>query len=319
MSEYNLPAYLVMMGISAVCACALFCFSARKSLRLSAARSASLGVCVLLLGTVLGILGARLFYFVYRFSYFLETGVGAFWLSLRTEEMSYYGGLAGVALAVFLSAKLFRLPARRTLNAFAAAGALLAAAARFAECFLYPTGIGAYLESYLPFPLAVNIVYAEDDIESVLAVYTFECLLSLVAFVLALRHREEPRRFLRTVFYLCLPQILLESLRADAVNLLFLHLEQLLCYLFVEGVLVWYGFACGRKRFSSWVPALVGLAVCGLTVLEEFLLDGKILLFGVFVPKWITYSFMALGLGAMAFAEHLGNRRLQSGKLALAK
>ena len=133
---------------------------------------------------------------------------------------------------------------------------------------------------------------------------------SLIAFALALVHRNEPRRFLRTLFYLCLPQILLESLRTDAINLLFVHIEQLLCYLFVEGVLVWYGFRCGAKRFSSWIPALAGLAVCGLTVMEEFMLEGKILLNGSFIPQWITYALMAAGLAVLAVEEHRANRRL---------
>ncbi len=310
MSEYNLSAWLIMMAVSLTIACALFSVSARKRMALSSGRAAALGGSVFVLSVLLGTLGAKLFYFLFRIFYLIDLGAGAFWLSLNTEELSYYGGVAGVTLAVFLAAKCFRLSPRSALNAFAAAGALLAAAARFAEAFLFPTGLGAYLDDVLPFPLAVSIVYTEDYTESILAVYNFEGLVSLIAFVLALVHRNEPRRFLRTLFYLCLPQILLESLRTDAINLLFVHIEQLLCYLFVEGVLVWYGWRWNRKRFASWIPALTGLVVCGLTVMEEFMLEGKILLNGSFIPLWVTYGMMAAGLAAVAAAEHLGNRRL---------
>ncbi len=318
-TEYNVHAYLAAMGVSAVCCCVLYALSARKRLGLPGGRAAALGASLLLLGTVLGILGAKLFYFLFRFFYLIETDAGAFWLSLKTEELSYYGGVAGVILAVFFSAKLFGLSPAKALNAFAAAGALMAAAARFAECFLFPAGTGAYLDQSLPFPLAVSIVYSEDYTECILAVYTFEGLFSLLACALSLGRAGEPRRFLRTLFYLCLPQILLESLRTEAINLLFVHLEQLVCYLFVEGVLVWYGWKCGRKRFSSWVPALAGLAVCGLTIMEEFMLDGKILLNDAFIPQWITYLLMAAGLAVLAAAEHAGNRRLTHLKSALAK
>ena len=314
MGPYDMTAYLITMGISALCVTVFFYFLLRKSPDLRPGKALSLSVCVLLLGAVLGILSAKLFYFLFNFFYVIEQDAASFWLSLRTEELSYYGGVAGVCLAVALAAKIFGLKPGKLLNTFAPAGVLMAAAARFAEYFLYPTGTGISLENPLPFPLAVNIVWSEDYTESVLAVFMFEGFLSLVAFVLCLKHREEPRRMLRTLFYLCLPQILLESLRADAIRLLFVKMEQLLCFVFVEGVLVWYGWKGGRKRFASWIPALAGLAVCGLTIVEEFMLDEKLRPFGTIVPQWISYAAMAAGLVLLAVMEHRGNRRLYSSK-----
>ncbi len=312
MIEYNLTAYLISLGISVLCACVFFSFSLRKQQALSTGRAASAGACVLILGTVLGLLGAKLFYFIFRFFVIVEIGVGRYWSSLQTEELSFFGGVAGVTLSVFLTAKIFHLPARQTLNSFAAAGALIAAAARFAEYFLFPTGLGDILENPLPFPLAVNVFYGEDYSESMLAVFMFEGIASLIACVLSVVHRDEPRRFLRTLFYICLPQIILESLRTDTIDILLLHVEQLVCYLFVQGVLIWYGFKCGKRRFASWIPALVGLVVCGLTIAEEFMLEGKILLNGEPVPRLLTYSVMAVGLIALAVVEHIGNRHLSA-------
>ena len=309
MTEYNAAAYLIMMGISLLLACILFSLSARKRQALPSGKAAALGGCVLVLGPVLGILGAKLFFFVFRFFFLLETGVAEYWLSLRTDELSYYGGVAGVTLSVLLAARILRLSPQQTLNSFAAAGALLAAAARFAECFLFPTGLGDLLEEALPFPLAVNVVYGEDYAESILAVYMFEGCVSLIACALSVVHREEPHRFIRTLFYLCLPQIFLESLRTDTLDVILLHVEQLVCYLFVEGVLVWYAFVNGRKRFSSWIPAITGLVVCGFTAVEEFMLEGKILIGGDVVPRWITYTAMVIGLIAIAVAEHMADRR----------
>lgn len=312
MGPYNMTAYLITMGACAVCVSVLFAFLLRKSPDVRAEKAVPLSVCVLLLGTALGILFAKLFYFLFYFFHILEQGAGAFWFSLKTEELSYYGGVAGVCLAVALSAKIFGLRSGKILNAFAPAGALMAAAARFAEYFLFPTGTAVVTETPLPFPLAVSIVWSEDYIEYYPAVWMFEGLFSLVAFVLCLKHREEPRRLLRTAFYLCLPQVLLESLRADAISLLFVHMEQLLCFVFVEGVLVWYGWKSRKKGFSSWIPALAGLAVCGCTIAEEFMLDGKIRFGGSYVSPWITYSLMAAGLALLAVMEHRGNRGLYS-------
>ncbi len=318
-TPYNLTAYLIAMGASALCACALLFFSFRKEPAVRADQALSMSACVLLLGCLLGILGAKLFYFIFNLSYLLQQDAGAFWTSLRAEELSYYGGVAGVTLAAALTGKLFGLRPVRALNAFAPAGALMAAAARFAEYFLYPVGTGAYLDAALPFPLAVGVWYSEDYTEYVLAVFMFEGLVSLAAFALSLAHRGEPRRFLRTLFYLCMPQVLLESLRNDSISLLFIKLEQLTCFLFVEGVLVWYGWACRKKGFSAWIPAVAGLVVCGLTVLEEFMLDGKVRVGGTFVPEIITYSMMAAGLAVLAVMEHRGNRLLYLEKSALAK
>ncbi len=306
--DVNIPAYLVFLGSCLLCAVALFYFSVRKQ----SGRALPLALCVLLLGPVLCIAGAKLLWFVFRFSYVTKQGILQYLFSLRTEELSYYGGVAGTVLAVFLAAKLCGADVRKTLNAFAPAGALIAAAARFAEYFLYPTGTGMYLEQVLPFPLAVSIVWSEDYTECVLAVFFFEGVASLAAFVLSLVHKSEPRRLLRTLFYLCLPQILLESLRADAINLLFVHAEQLVCYLFVEGVLVWYAFRLGRKQFPSWIPAIGGLAICGLIIVLEFMIDGKLLVGGSYVSMWITYPVMAAGLALLAVLEHAANRRLYS-------
>ena len=309
--EMNIPAYLVMMGISLVCASVLFWFSARKHLQLSSQRAAALSGCAALLSVVFGLFGAKLFYFIFRFSYFMAQGPMKYWLSLRTEELSYYGGVAGVCFAVFLAAKLLHLKPVRTLNAYAPAGALLAALARFAEYFI-SAGLGPYLDDPLPFPLAVSIVWSEDYTEYILAVFFFEGLVSLVAFVLSIVHGGEPARFVRTLFYLCLPQIILESFRTDSIKLLLVRLEQLVCYLYVEGVLIWIALKQDRRRFASWMPAVVGLAVGALLIAGEFTLEGKIMPGGVFIPRWITYLVMTAGCAVLAVVEHIGIRRIYS-------
>ena len=312
MDPYNMNAYLITMGAATLVVCALFYYFLRKAPGIKKEKALGLSLCVLILGPVLAIVGGKLLYFIFRMAYVTKQGIGKYLLSFRTEEMSYYGAMAGVVLAVFLSAKICGADARRVLNTFAPAGALIAAIARFAEYFLYPTGTGLFLDQVIPFPLAVSIVWSEDYTECVLAVFFLEGLMSLVAFVMSLIHKDEPRRMLRTLFYLCLPQVLLESLRTDAINWLFVHLEQLVCFLFVESVLVWYAFRLGKDKFASWVPALTGLGVCCLIIVAEFLIDGKWLIGGSRVSLWIVYPVMAAALGLIAFMENRANKALYS-------
>ena len=299
--EINLTAYLLFMGCGAAAGILWFFLDSRK--RMPAGRAAALAALTLLLGALLGLAGARLVWFLCR----INTRPVLF--ALAYDEMSYYGGVAGVTLAVWLAAKLLGLNGRETLNAFAPMGALMAAAARFADGFLGMLGVGAWMENGIFFPVTVEHVYDETYSEFYLAVFMFEGLFSLIAMFLSLRRRDEPDRFLRTVFYLCLPQIFCESLRAQSIKWLFVRSEQLFCFLFCEGTLVWYGI---RKKAGSFPrrfgAALAGLAVCGLIIAAEFALDGKILVAEQTIPQWITYIFVLLGLGCMAVCEHRARR-----------
>ena len=300
--EINLTPYLLFMGCSVVICILWFFLSCRK--QMSTGRAAALSGLTLVLGILLGIAGARLVWFLCR----MNTHPALF--SLKYDELSYYGGVAGVTLAVWLSAKILGLGGRETLNRFAPMGAFMAAMVRFAEGFLamekVMLGVGAWMEEGIFFPVTVEFVYDESYSEFYLAVFMFEGLFSLVAMVLSLYHKNDRDRFLRTMYYLCLPQIFCESLRAMSIKWLFVRSEQLFCYLFCEGVLVWHGFR--KKGNCSFLrrfgPALIGLLVCGLVIAAEFALDGKILINGEMIPKWVTYGFVLAGLAAMAIAEH---------------
>ena len=242
----NIPVYLLFIACSSVLCCLLFMFSAMKALKLPAGKAAAFSGLVLLLGTVLGLAGAKLLYFLFRFSYILKTGFFTYLFSLNQNELSYYGGVAGVCLAAALAARIMKVKAGKALNAFAASGALLAALFRFAEYWLGALGTGDYLEQGLPFPFAVSEVWNPDFPEYYLAVFMLEGMVYLRIALFAFRNRKDRLCFLRTVFYLCIAQIILESMRAQSIRWLFVRYEQLLCYLIAEGILIWYAFA-GRK------------------------------------------------------------------------
>ena len=298
MSE--LPAYLRCMAIG-WCLCVI---AYTSLLRQRSGRGLAAGCLTLVLGPALGLICAKLGYVLLRIN-IMPRGA-AFWpylVSLNVEELSFWGGAAGVTLGVALAAKLAGLKPGEALNAFAPWGALMVAFARYAERYLGMLGVGMYLESGF-FPYAQGIAWDPEYTEWYLAVFMLEALFALVALVLSLRHRGEPRRFLRTLFYLCLPQILCESLRMNTIVWLFVKAEQVVCYAFCEAVLVWMAFRLGRRERRHWLPAVVGLVVLLLTVAEEFALDKTD------IPHWITYSAMALGLAAMAWAEHRGEQML---------
>lgn len=301
--EINLTAWLVFMGCSAA-ACILWFFLSWRR-KAGTRRAAVLSGLMLPACILLSAFCARLAWVLMRIS------AAPPLFPLKIDELSYYGGMAGVILAVCLSAMLVKQPVREVLHAFAPMGALMAALARFAEGFLGMQGVGyveEWFEKGLFFPVTVEIAYDEYYSEFYLAVFMFSGFFSLVAMALSLIHSGEKDRFLRTLFYLCLPQILLESMRTTSIVWLFVRLEQLVCFLVCEGILVGYAFRSGAKRFRSWVPALVGLLVCGLIVACEFAKDGKILIGGGMVSPWICYAAMAAGLAVMAVMEHRGRK-----------
>ena len=308
----DLTAYLLFMAGSAVLCFVLFAFAAGRQMKLSGGRAAALGAVSLGLGVLLGLAGAKLLYFIFRVSYILKTDFGGWLFSLKADELSYYGAAAGVCLAVFLAAKLLGEKPGKALNAFAASGALLAALARFAEYWLGSLGTGDYIEEALPFPFAVSEVWNPDFPEYYLAIFMLEGILSLRVAVFALRNRKDSLCFLRTVFYLCLLQIICESMRATSIRWLFVRYEQLLCYLIAEGILVWYAIAGRKQGKSNRGAAVFGLLVCALTVVEEFMLDGKITWGGYGLPTVVIYGCMAWGLLELAAFEHRARRKLDN-------
>ena len=307
----NPAAYLVFLAVSTLACFTLFGFSARIRMKMESGKAAALAAVSMGLGILLGLVGAKLLYFLFRVSYIFKTGFVKYLFSLKADELSYYGGAAGVCFGVFLAARILKEKPGKVLNVFAMSGAVLAALARFAEYWLGTLGTGDYLEEALPFPLAVYEVWNPDFPEYYLAVFMLEGIVYLRIAIFAYQNREDCLCFLRTVFYLCLAQVICESARAQSIRWLFVRYEQLLCYLIAEGILVWYAVAGHKQHKRNWGAAVFGLLVCAVTILEEFMLDGKITIGEIGLPPVVIYALMAWGLLELARWEHTARKKLE--------
>lgn len=301
--DFNLSGFLFITGCGAFLCILWFFLELRK--KTGCGRSLLISLLSLALGGLLGFACARLVYILcmiqFRFPF----------LEISYDQMSYYGGMAGVVLGVLLSALICRQNVRETLNVFAPMGALLAASVRFAEYCLGEFGAGDWMEEGIFFPVTVGIGDAEYP-DFYLAVFMLEGFLALVAMILSVVNREGRYNWVRTLFWLCLPQVLCESLRLNSISWRFVRAEMLFCFLWCEGVLVWYALKAKRKKFSSWIPAVTGLVVCGLVIVLEFVKDGKITFGGELAPHWAVYAAMAAGLAVMAVMETVGHKRIQN-------
>ena len=257
-------------------------------------------------GTLFGLILAKLVYYLCMIDFMVMYG----WLQSLVDDtmgtFSYYGGVAGFCLGVILSARLTKQKPMQLLNAFAPAGLLLAALARFGEVMLDSVGIRDMLYWEHPeqcfFPLAVSNEYEEW----LYAVFMLEGLLTLAVFAVCLiRFREH--RFLRSLFYMCLIQILCESLRSDSFTWLFVKCEQLFCMLAVAGVLLVYCIKTPGVK-HRWLPFICCFPVAGVFVVLEFALNGKI---SISLP--VCYAVMIAGLAFLAWTEVRAFRRMVKG------
>lgn len=260
-----------------------------------------------LFGTALSAVFARLGYCLIDIKYVLMDGFQEALFTDNMECASFFCGMAGVILGAVLAAKCTGNRPMRALDAYAPAGALMAALARFGEYFLGTLCVGRMIEdeAFQFFPLAFGVDYGYGYTEWYLAVFMLCGIADMIVFLVSLTKFKD-KRFLRTLFYLCLPQILFESLRN--YNRLtwtqFVRVEQLACMLYIEAVFLLYAFWAGKGTKNRFLPAIVGLICAGVFVGVEFALDKTNL------PHVLTYSVMIAGLIVLGVMEHLGFKRL---------
>lgn len=294
--------YLLILILGAVATTALFAIRLKKE-----QIGAGVAFLTTLLGAVLGFLCAKVICYALTNSDF-----GA------ENQMSFFGGCAGVVLAVFLIAKITKNDVSALMDAFAPAGALMVYFARVGEYFLDEVGIRSDIETAAlkHFPFAVQNEWEEWN----LAVFFLEALIALIVCVVFLVRKKENAvaglRMERVLFYLCLPQVFCESLRSDSLMLSIVHIlsfvraEQLLCAVVFTGLLVRACRKSGRKGFwPAYWPVAVDVLCIAVMIGVEFALDGKL---GE-IPLAASYGVMVLALLVLAGCEiHLSRRRIRN-------
>ena len=256
-------------------------------------------------GTLLGLVLAKLVYYLAMINFMVMYGWLESLVDVTMGTFSYYGGVAGFCLGVVLSARLTRQKPMELLDAYAPSGLLLAALARFGEVMLDGVGTRDMLYWEHPehcfFPLAVSNEYGEW----LYAVFMLEGLLTLGVLVLCIT-RLKKQRFLRSLFYLCLIQILCESLRSDSFTWLFVKVEQLICMLGAVGVLLVYGVKT-PGTWRRWMPIVYCVPLAAVFVVLEFALNGKIPL-----SKPLCYGVMVAGLVVLSLIENWAFKRMEA-------
>lgn len=255
---------------------------------------------ILLFSLPLGLIGARFFYVVARWSLYEEIG---FDQALRLWDGGYaiWGAIGGGMLAGALSARILHRPVGNVLDAMAAPSAAVICVARLAEYFS-GQGIGPLVEAegLQFFPLAV---YIPDYEEWHFAVFLLEAMAAFVFFLVLMR--DKPRRqgdrarLFLLLYSTC--QVLLESLRRDEfLRWLFVRVSQLTAAI-VLGLLIAEALfrrsnPQSAKAVWGWLSLFIlSIAACvGL----EFAVDKS-----PDIPVWAAYCMMAfccVGMGIAA-------------------
>lgn len=290
--------YYIWMLLSILLCTALYGFAARR-LR------CALPLCLLtlVLGGALGAVGAKMVYYLTQIDFMIANGWLQSLVNPAPAEWCFFGGAAGAGLGAYLAAKLLKVKPAAALDAFAPAGVLLVALARFGVYFLQEDmiGLGEYMENpaLCFFPLTVMNEWEEHY----LAVFMLEGIAALIVALLALTCFRQ-KRFVRTVFYLCLPQIILESLHSDSISWLFVRVEQLLSMIALAVVMLLY-LLWSARSWKDWWPMLVCVACAGLFVGVEFALDKTSW------PIPLIYGAMLLGMMVLAATEIVTFRRVK--------
>ena len=128
----------------------------------------------------------------------------------------------------------------------------------------------------------------------------FALVWAVIAFVIGIRGKgRRGRTFMLTLFFLCVPQIMCESMRGESIRWLFVHVEQLLCAVTALTVLVIWVIGSRKVSFGRRIaPLLIMLGCMGLIVVLEFAIDGKWFYFS----KTLCYILMTAVLCGMGFA-----------------
>ena len=273
----------VLWGYAIACAVSWVCFQKKHI-------SWRTWLLTVVLGLVLGILGARLYQGLLHDGWkFAANGL------FRAEPYAYAisGAILGAVLAGAVSARLTGAQVRSTWEAMVFPWLVMILCARLAEV-TSDFGWGTIVnEPWLQRPpiAVLDPLWHEWHF----AVFNLEALCALIlAVVLIIKRKALTGKLFPTALtWWSMTQIFCESLRVETLKKGFVRIQQVQCALFAAAVLFYFTRkAPTKKRVIAWC---MFFAEVGLMVLFEFALDKFPW------PAYLDYAGMILVLGAMGW------------------
>lgn len=261
-------------------------------------------VCVFApLAAVLGVMGARAYALVFSLMGACPKGP---LFSLEPTLYAMGGAVLGVMGACALAAKKTNASFGDLADALAPAGMLTIALARCAEVFS-EFGAGAAFENGPTlFPLAVQ--HADGTWH--MTVFLLEAIFAFAALAYALNMRTSKpgERFVLTLVFWAMTQVLCESLREHTVNFGFIGVQQIQHLITALAVMGVYAKILSEKPYKKKEPTDV---LCWITIIEcvaavilmEFAIDYWVL------PAALDYLIMAMALCGVFMPVRLVVRR----------
>ena len=256
--------YLLLLGAGVVLALFWFLLIAKKrGIPGKAAFTAAA------LSLVLGALLARLQYFMVEHP-FWEDIPAKFFSPQNVREFGFMGALAGVVLAALITNRFFKM--KGVGNALTLPALLAAVFARAAEMFV-PFGTGDYVEStaFRFIPLSMPDGFG-DYVFSVFLVEALWALLILL-YIRFSSGYPSPVDLLLALTLFFAGQILLESLRAEALRMGFVRVQQVISAAGMLAVLIYCQHQTKEGRTIRIQRVVLFVAGMLLLVAGEFALD----------------------------------------------
>ena len=248
-----------------------------------------------LLGMFLGLVCAKLFYSLARFSYLYGVfGVEGL-LRFKIGEFAFTGAILGVLAAAGITAGVTRQKFAAVLDLVAPEAILIAGLARFSEYFTQ-FGVGEYVANtnLQFFPFALPNEYEEWYA----AIFMLEGLVALIAF-LVLSSKKFPQNIHKgemALILFALSQVFLESLRTETIKWGFVRVQQLSSVIIACAVFAYNAYRL--RRLGAPLRGLLiraGVMVLGIGVCigVEFALDKTD------IPRTVSYMAMVAVLIVM--------------------
>ncbi|MBR2823683.1 MAG: prolipoprotein diacylglyceryl transferase [Clostridia bacterium] len=242
-----------------------------------------------LLGIPIGLLCARMYYVLARFSLFQDIGFENFFVA-EDEELrawgaangaAFWGAAGGVALAALAAGRISKEKTGRILDALAPSAALAIAMSRFGE-YSIGEGVGPDVtpESLWFFPVAVVNEWEEWKY----ALFLLEGLAGLLIFLLLMTAGRKKTNGYRARMFIILyasSQAVFEALRRDNfLRWLFVRVSQVCCAVVLAFLIAFAVFRWMKSSPETRMPrkklilcCALFLAMVGAVVALEFAVD----------------------------------------------